>query len=262
MKRRWQIGFLPQRESAARRDGGAHRFLAPIILALRAAASSSKASRHFEQQIRQRRPCSAGGCLRADGEIAARLRPLLSRTRLDDDDADEGELAPRPRRAVDGGHDQAAVDMQAAGRGLDRRSFWARAKPQDIAVLAAIRSRRCPASAASFACRADAGPRHAWGSRRAASAIDRAPQLALARDGPKCGQRIVGRHEVDAEAGQVVMDGAHGLLVAGDGLGREHDQVALIERDLRMLVLGDAAMAARGSPWLPVQSSMILSGGR
>src|SRR5438552_18060445 len=43
------------------------------------------------------------------------------------------------------------------------------------------------------------------------------------------------------------MDAPDFLFVAGDGLGREDDEIAGLERNMRMLVLGDAR---NGSTWL------------
>ena len=57
---------------------------------------------------------------------------------------------------------------------------------------------------------------------------------------PLMHQVVVARHHVDVEAGEVVEHAAHFLLVARNGLRREDDEVARLERDVRVLVLGDA----------------------
>ena len=53
-------------------------------------------------------------------------------------------------------------------------------------------------------------------------------------------QRLVVGEDIAAVAGEAVLDAPDGLLVAGNGARGKDDDVALVERDLRMLLLGDA----------------------
>ena len=53
-------------------------------------------------------------------------------------------------------------------------------------------------------------------------------------------QRLVVGQDIAADAREVVLDAPDRLLVAGDGARGEDDEVALVERDLGMLLLGDA----------------------
>src|SRR5262245_7157157 len=65
-------------------------------------------------------------------------------------------------------------------------------------------------------------------------------ELVLARMARCVDQRLIRSDHIDAETRQVVLNSTHRLLIAGNGFRREDDEIALIERDGRMIVLGDA----------------------
>ena len=67
-----------------------------------------------------------------------------------------------------------------------------------------------------------------------------APQLIAPRMAGDVHQRFVVGEDIAAGAREVVLDAPDRLLVAGNGARGEDHDVALVERDLRMLLLGDA----------------------
>ena len=67
--------------------------------------------------------------------------------------------------------------------------------------------------------------------------------------------------DLDPEPDQRVLQSIDRLLVAGDDPRRENHDVAGLEHDVGWSSRAILVRAARGSPWLPVQISRILSRG-
>jgi hypothetical protein len=73
---------------------------------------------------------------------------------------------------------------------------------------------------------------------------------------------VVGRDHLHGQRRETVHHRADGLLVPGILREGEHHGVALLQRQFRVDPSAMRDMAARGSPWLPVQMSTTLSRGR
>src|SRR4029450_13778955 len=73
-------------------------------------------------------------------------------------------------------------------------------------------------------------------------------ELVLAWVARGMDQRLIRRDHIEAKGRQIVVNRADSLLIAGNGLRREDDEIALVERDGRVVVLGDAGDGGAGFP--------------
>ncbi len=166
--------------------------------------------------------------------------PSMTTSASSHNDADNGHLAAFADAHVLGADQQVAVAEDATDRNFVDHSGTAGAEHHQLAVdgnddfLDAVGATELGvlAQVAHFAV-------HRHEDLRLEIAVELF-QLVAARVSRDVDEGVLVGHEIDAHAGQRVVDPADALLVAWDGARRKDRQIALGERDVGMGIFGDA----------------------